>query len=85
MKNTLLIISLIFPLSANAKWIEVDEGLYEILTMNNREGKIIDTSVVGSAQVTTVQTTFNLFRCIHLPLLKMKPMGCYVLGSNKKQ
>ena len=71
------------PLTINAKWVEIDVGLHEILVMNNRDGKIIDISTVGKAQVTTIQGQLQLFRCIHLPLANMKFKGCYILDSNK--
>ena len=83
MNKFILIITLMFSLSANTEWVEIDADLHEILTMNNRDGKIIDISTVGKAQVTTVQGTLQLFKCIHLPLMKMEFMGCYVLGSSK--
>jgi len=71
------------PLTINAKWTEIDADLYEILAMNNSDGKIIDISTVDKAQVTTVQGQLQLFRCIHLPLANMKFKGCYILDSNK--
>ena len=83
MNKLILIITLMIPLTINAKWVEIDVGLHEILVMNNRDGKIIDISTVGKAQVTTIQGQLQLFRCIHLPLAKMESMGCYVLGQNK--
>ena len=84
MNKLILIITLMIPLTINAKWVEIDIGLHEILVMNNRDGKIIDISTVGKAQVTTIQGQLQLFRCIHLPLANMKSRGCYVLSSNKK-
>ena len=84
MKKLILIIALMIPLVINAKWVKIDADLHEILTMNNRDGKIIDISTVDKAQVTTVQGQLQLFRCIHLPLANMKFRGCYVLSSNKK-
>jgi hypothetical protein len=83
MKKLILIIALMIPLVINAKWVKIDADLHEILTMNNRDGKIIDISTVDKAQVTTVQGQLQLFRCIHLPLANMKFRGCYVLHSNK--
>jgi len=83
MNKLILIITLMIPLTINAKWTEIDADLYEILAMNNRDGKIIDISTVDKAQVTTVQGQLQLFRCIHLPLANMKFRGCYVLDSNK--
>jgi hypothetical protein len=71
------------PLTINAKWVEIDADMHEILVMNNSNGKIIDISTVGKAQVTTIQGQLQLFRCIHLPLANMKFRGCYVLHSNK--
>ena len=84
MKTIILIITITLSLAVNAKWVKIDADLHEILTMNNRDGKIIDISTVDKAQVTTVQGQLQLFRCIHLPLANMKFRGCYVLGSNKK-
>jgi len=83
MNKLILIITLMIPLTINAKWTEIDADLYEILAMNNRDGKIIDISTVDKAQVTTVQGQLQLFRCIHLPLANMKFKGCYILDSNK--
>ena len=83
MKTIILIITITLSLAVNAKWVKIDADLHEILTMNNRDGKIIDISTVGKAQVTTIQGQLQLFRCIHLPLAKMESMGCYVLGQNK--
>jgi hypothetical protein len=84
MKTIILIITITLSLAVNAKWVKIDADLHEILTMNNRDGKIIDISTVDKAQVTTVQGQLQLFRCIHLPLANMKSRGCYVLSSNKK-
>jgi len=84
MKTIILIITITLSLAVNAKWVKIDADLHEILTMNNRDGKIIDISTVDKAQVTTVQGQLQLFRCIHLPLANMKFRGCYVLSSNKK-
>ena len=83
MKTIILIITITLSLAVNAKWVKIDADLHEILTMNNRDGKIIDISTVDKAQVTTVQGQLQLFRCIHLPLANMKFRGCYVLHSNK--
>ena len=84
MKTIILIITITLSLAVNAKWVKIDADLHEILTMNNRDGKIIDISTVDKAQVTTVQGQLQLFRCIPLPLANMKSRGCYVLSSNKK-
>ena len=84
MKTIILIMTITLSLAVNAKWVKIDADLHEILTMNNRDGKIIDISTVDKAQVTTVQGQLQLFRCIHLPLANMKSRGCYALVSSKK-
>jgi queuine/archaeosine tRNA-ribosyltransferase len=87
MNKLTLIITLLLPLTTNAKWIESDNGLHHLMNLDN--AKIVDISSQAFEYpkvITSISVGKKFYRCISwvrdIAYPEPEPEKCWLLTSD---